>query len=218
MLRATALALACTATAVRADPPTLAARLAKSPIPKELKPAIRDLLDDRATVVSDSKGEMATFWLRKAIPATPTKAEPDYRSISASTLVGAVRFTRPWVDFHHQEIPASVYTLRIAVQPISKDHEGTTPHRDLCVLSSAGSDEQPDAMPLKKLIEQSASATGGTHPVVMQLFPYPKPTKEPAIQLKGPKVIAVGVQGTVKSGDKDLALGFAFTIVGRSGD
>jgi hypothetical protein len=201
-----------------AAPPSLKASASPTAIPTELKPPIQHLLAESATRVRDSKGDLGTIWLRKAVPAARTKNEPIYRDIPPTTLIGAVQFARPWIDFHHQEIPKGLYTMRIAVQPPSKDHEGTTPYRDLCILTPAGVDEKPETMPLKKLIELSTTATGGTHPVVMQLYPYAMPTKEPVVQMKSPKVVAVGIRGAIRSDGKDMDLGFSFTFVGRSGD
>jgi hypothetical protein len=203
--------------AAAAEPPKLSTKPETADPPKELAGPVRALFDDRAVMASDAAGEVCTLWLRKDIPAMATaserKAGLKYQAIGQTTIVGAIRLARPWTDFRTQEAPAGVYTLRFALQPLSKDHEGTAPHREFCVLSPAAADPKPDPLPLKKLVAQSGTATGGTHAVVMLLLPHPKPGAEPAVIRKG-KAAAVGVRATVKVGDEAAELGFAFTLAG----
>jgi hypothetical protein len=203
--------------AAAADPPKLSTKLETADPPKELADPVRALFDDRAVTVSDSAGEVCTLWLRKDIPATATAAERKagltYKAVAQTAMVGVIRLARPWTDFRTQEAPAGVYTLRFVLQPASKDHEGTAPHREFCVLSPAAADPKPDPLPLKKLLAQSGMATGGTHPLVMLLQPHPKPGAEPAVVRKG-KAVAVGVRAKMKVGDEAAELGFAFTLAG----
>ncbi|HJZ92299.1 MAG TPA: hypothetical protein VKE40_15595 [Gemmataceae bacterium] len=209
------LLFACPAAA--AEPPKLATKLETADPPKELAGPVRALFDDRAVIVLDAAGEVCTLWLRKDIPAAATaterKAGLTYQAVGQTAIVGAIRLARPWTDFRTQEAPAGIYTLRFVLQPVSKDHEGTAPHREFCVLSPAAADPKPDPLPLKKLVAQSGTITGGTHPVVMLLMPHPKPGAEPAIIRKG-KAVAVGVRAVVKVGDEPAELGFAFTLAG----
>jgi hypothetical protein len=121
-----------------------------------------------------------------------------------------VRLAAPWTDFKSQEVPAGSYTLRLAIQPDTKDHEGTAPHRDFCILVPAAADPKPDVLPLKEIIKRSGTATGGTHPVAMLLFPHPKPPAKPVVLTKG-KVTAIAVRATAD-------LGFAFTVRGTGVD
>ena len=197
-----------------AAPPKLTAKLEDVEPPADLKAPIRSLMTPRAVRLSDDRGVVCTIWLRAGIPIT--KEVAGYRSIAPTTLVGGVRFERPWIDFHHQEIPAGEYTLRLIVQPESKDHEGTTPHRDVCVLTPAAADAKPDLLPVKKLIEESGTATGGTHPVVMLLFPPPI-GPGPTVTDSGKGIDTLDVTGTVKLGDATKDLGFACVIRGVSG-
>jgi hypothetical protein len=189
-----------------AEPPKLSIKSETVDPPKTCAAAIRDLLSDRVISVSDSSGPLCTLWLRKEIPIATRKGEPTYRSITAGTLVGVIRFARPWSDFRGNEAPAGDYTLRSAVQPESKDHEGTAPYRDFCILVPAADDPKPDVLAFKTLVKMSGKATGGTHPIVMMLVPHPTPPAEPTLLVKG-KRIALGVH--VK---EDFAL--AFTLVG----
>jgi hypothetical protein len=190
--------------------------------PKDLQPAIRTTLPKQAFVVSDPKGTLCTLWLRKEIPAEATveqiKAGLTYRAIPPTTVLGAIQFKRSWIDFHQQEVDAGVYTLRLAIQPNSKDHEGTAPHREFCILSPAAKDAKLDTLTMKALIAQSGFITGGTHPVVMMLYPHPKPEAEAAVVRKGKAGQALTVLGEVRIGEKKYPLGFAFNLLGVGTD
>jgi hypothetical protein len=78
------------------------------------------------------------------------------------------------------------------------------------ILIPAAEDTKPELLPLKTIVQKSGKATGGTHPVVMLLFPHPKPAGEPVVLVKG-KRIAIGVRVADE-------LGFAFTLIGSSAD
>lgn len=206
MMRVPVAVALLTASLVAADPPKLSTKSETVDAPKACEPAVRKLLTERAIAVSDSSGALCTIWMRNELPIVAGKDAPTYRAIPSGTLVGAIRLARPWCDFRGNEAPAGDYTLRIAVQPESKDHEGTAPYRDFCILVPAVEDTKPDVLSLKTLVKMSGKATGGTHPVVMMLVPHPKPPAEPTLLSKG-KRVALGVR--VKED-----FGFGFTLVG----
>ena len=199
-----------------ADAPKWGVQWETADPPTELKPAIRALLADRALRVTDSAGAYGTLWLRKDLPAKTAadrgKTGLTYRAIAPAAVIGAVQFEKPWVDYRQQEIPAGVYTLRLAIQPASKDHEGTAPHREFCILTPAAQDATASEMPLKKLIALSSEITGGTHPLVMMLAPNPTPNAKPAIADSGKGVIALSVKWHVKVGEMNEDIGFAFVL------
>jgi hypothetical protein len=192
--------------AFAAEPPKLSIRSETVDPPKTCAAGLRNLLSDRAIGASDSSGALGTIWMRKELPIAEGKGGPTYRSITPGTLVGVIRLARPWSDFRGTEAPAGDYTLRLAVQPESKDHEGTAPYRDFCILVPAADDTKPDVVPFKTLVKMSGKATGGTHPVVMLLVPHPKPPADPTLLVKG-KRVALGVR--VKED-----FGFGFTLIG----
>lgn len=197
--------------------PKLTVKQAAIDLPKDLAPAFRELMDRNTALVNDSADVMATIWLRNDIPAKSTKDGPSYHSIAMGTLIGVVNFKRPWTDFRHQEISAGTYTLRIVLQPETKDHEGTAPYRDFCILCPVAEDTRPDSLTPKEMTKKSGTATGGTHPVVMLLFPNEKPEEKPTLIANG-KRIAVGMKARLLVADSNASLGFAFTIVGKSTD
>jgi hypothetical protein len=193
-----------------AETPKITAKLEPHDLPGDLAAPVRESFDKQAVTAADTEGAICTFWLRKDIPLTAAKESPSYRSIKPGTLVGAIKLHRSWTDFRGQEPPAGVYTLRYVLQPESKDHEGTAPQRDFVILIPAAEDTKPELLPLKTIVQKSGKATGGTHPVVMLLFPHPKPAGEPVVLVKG-KRIAIGVRVADE-------LGFAFTLIGSSAD
>src|SRR5262249_26522391 len=127
-----------------------------------------------------------------------------------------VQFAQTWTDYRKQKIPAGVYTLRLAYQPMDGDHMGTAPYNEFCLLSPAAKDEKPDTMQPKELHELSANAPGGTHPGVLLLFPNNKPEAEPKLSAKANGVVVLYVKREVESGGKKAPLGFGFTVAGSS--
>jgi hypothetical protein len=127
-----------------------------------------------------------------------------------------VQFAKNWTDFRKQKIPAGVYTLRLATQPMDGDHMGTAPYSDFCLLSPAAKDQKPDTMEPKALFELSAEAPGGTHPGVMLLYPNNKPEAEPKLAGKANGVAILYVKRAIDAGGKEAALGFGFTVAGTT--
>jgi hypothetical protein len=191
--------------------------------PQALKEPIRSLLGDEAVQVFDGDGKhLATLWLRKEIPTKAIKEQVKngltYREIPPSTVVGAIELVQNWKDFRHHEIEKGVYTLRIAVQPTSDDHVGTAPFQDFCLLCPADKDEKPDLLEPKALVELSAESHGGTHPVAMLLFPYSKPEEKPKWVAQGKGIWTANLKQVVTGEGEKTTLGFAFVVVGKSGE
>lgn len=189
--------------------------------PGELKEPIIAELSDEAVQIADAQGNVwATFWFRKSLPsdaeAEQVKNGLTYREIAPTTLIGAVQFAKTWGDFRNQQISAGVYTLRIAIQPMDGDHQGTAPTNDFCLLVPAGQDEKPSRMPVGTLHELSAHASGGTHPAVMLLFPNDQPEDTPKLVSKPGKIIALNVKRPVDVKGMATHLGFGFVVVGHA--
>ena len=188
--------------------------------PKELKEPIRNLLDDKALVVSDGKSTLCTIWFRKEIPSKATAQQVKngltYREVQQTTLVGAIRFPKRWADYRKQEIPAGVYTLRYALQPQDGDHMGTAPFNDFLLLAPADKDAKPDPMEVKAMRELSAITTGGNHPAVLLLYPNNKPGDAPKVVERAKGTFVVDVKRPVGAGAEKAALGFGLTVVGHT--
>jgi hypothetical protein len=217
---ASALVLAVAAAVPAADPGGLSVRAEALDPPTELAGPVGKLLDKDAAVIAGKDGEpVLTVWFRAEIPAKATAEQITngltYREVPEGTLVGAVKFAGPFVDYRKQEIAAGVYTLRFLVQPDVGDHTGTAPHPEFLVLSPAGKDADPEPLEPKALIKLSSGSTGGDHPGVMLLFPHPAKVAGPKLLDKdGVKVLAV--RRSVEVEGKKTVLGFALTVAGHS--
>jgi hypothetical protein len=207
--------------AVFADDAPYKLKSEKVPPAKELCEPISKLLSDNALQLTDASGEVAiTFWFRTAIPSQAAEEQVKngltYREVPTTTVIGAVQFAKPWTDFRKQKIPAGVYTLRLAIQPMDGDHMGTAPYSDFCLLSPAAKDQSADTMEPKALFEMSAQAPGGTHPGVVLLFPNSKPEAEPKLVAKANGSAVLYVKCAVDANGKQAALGFGFTVAGTT--
>lgn len=198
--------------------PTLTVKLAPTEVPKEIADGLRKSLRGDAHLVRDAKGAFATLWLCQelAVSATPEqrKVGLTYRHLAPGTLLGVLHLQRGWRDFHEQEVEAGIYALRYAVQPNTKDHEGTAPHRDFAILVPIAKETKPDPLPLKTLIAHSGTITGGTHPVVLQLYPHPKPDATPSITRVGKAGHTLRTTHTLRSDKTTTPMGIAFNLLG----
>jgi hypothetical protein len=206
-----------------ADGAKFEAKALKQEPPKELKDPVRSLLGDDAVQVAPANGAvMATFWFRKEIPANATAEQVKngltYREVQPTTLVGAVQLTQTWTDFRKQEIPAGIYTLRLAIQPQDGDHMGTAPYNEFVLLAPAELDAKPDTMEVKAMQKLSANSTGGTHPAVLLLFPNNKPEDAPKVADKGNGIHVLHVKRPIVGGGEKSYLGFGLTVAGHTSE
>jgi hypothetical protein len=203
------------------DGSKLTVKSEKIEAPKELKEGFRSLLSEDAIQISDGDGKpFATIWFRKEIPAKATSEQVKngltYREIVPATFIGAISLPQSWSDFRKQEIPKGVYTLRMGIQPMDGDHQGTAPYNEFVLLSPAEKDTKPDPMAVKALQELSASSHGSTHPAVLLLFPNPKPEETPKLANKGSGIFVVNLKRPVSVDDQKTTLGFALVLVGHT--
>ena len=86
--------------------------------------------------IKGERGLVATVWARASAPARDgeTTDRTFYSSIRAGEILGRIQFPRPWRDYRGQEVPAGTYTFRYAVQPLLKDHAGTSRWRDFAII------------------------------------------------------------------------------------
>ncbi len=191
-----------------------------TPAPAEVAEPIRKLLRESCVQVSDARGNlMAELWLRAEVPAKATEAQIKngltYREVPETTLVGVVRFGRPFSDYRKQKIMPGVYTLRLANQPMDGDHMGTAAYSEFCLLSPAAEDRKPEPMTAKSLHEMSTKTTN-SHPGVMLLFPGKGAAAEPKLVNKGSGHWVLLFLLDVKAGDKAATLPVGLTLVGTS--
>jgi hypothetical protein len=188
--------------------------------PKELHDSIRKLLDGRCLHLKDKEGEdLIEVWFRREVPVDATEVQVKngltYQEVPSSTVLGAIRIVKETTDYRKQKLPAGVYTMRLAIQPISDDHDGTAPHREFCLLCSAKEDKKPDLLAPKALHKLSAKIND-EHPSVLLLFPGKGATDTAKLAARpgGHRVLLVqlpAVAGTIKG---TILIGL--TLVGTS--
>lgn len=194
----------------------------KTPAPKEVQEPIRKLLGERCVQLLDAKGDLlAEVWFRKDLPVKATEAQIKngltYAEVPESTVFGAIRFPKQITDYRKQKVPAGVYTLRLATQPMDGDHMGTAPYSEFLLLSPAADDKTPDTMEAKKLQEMSGKAPiAGGHPGVLLLFPGKGAAEMPKLEKKEENHWVLLILLNAKSGDKKAALPIGLTLIGVS--
>lgn len=197
-------------------------KVAEAAPPAELADSIKQVLGGQAVQFHAQGDLIAELWLRTEVPADATpeqlKNGVTYREVPQSTVLGAVRFVKPWTDYRKQVVKAGVYTLRLGYQPQDGDHMGTAPHSEFCVLVAAAKDKKIDPLEPKMMIELSAASLGTTHPGVLLLFPNSKPGKEPAMTPRPNNHFSLNTgSGIAVKGQKTTAvLGIGLTLVGHA--
>jgi hypothetical protein len=209
------------APALAADASKWTAKAATSEPPQEVAAPVRALLGDKAVQVVDGDGKLVCeIWFRKELPvkASPEEIEKGitYRKVEQSTLLGAVRFAQPWVDFRKQNVKPGVYTFRMGWQPEDGNHQGTAPYGEFCLLLPVADDKTPDPLPVKKLRDLSTkSISDGDHPVVMLLVPNAKADDTPKlVGVKSHNLWMLSWKEPIAAGDKKGSLGIGLTVFG----
>jgi hypothetical protein len=192
----------------------------KTAVPKEVAEAVGKVIADRCVQLLDAKGEViGEVWARKDVPVKATEAQIKngltYAEVPESTVLGVIRFPKQITDYRKQKIPAGVYTLRLANQPMDGDHMGTAPYSEFVLMSPAAEDKTPALMEAKKLQEMSGKTTGG-HPGVLLLFPGKGAEVMPKLEKKEENHWILLLQLDAQAGDKKAKLSIGLTLIGVS--
>lgn len=83
--------------------------------------------------------------------------------------LGEALLARSWMDARGQEIAPGRYVVRYGLQPLSKDHAGTTAARDFLVLVPATLDAGDPVVTPARMLEWSRSAGSASHPAVLEI-------------------------------------------------
>jgi hypothetical protein len=162
---------------------------------------------------------VADLWLVKE-----WNAKADFKPTSAvlypfevGTLIGVVRFKNRGNDFRGQEIPAGVYTVRYALQPVDGNHVGTSDTRDFLVLLPASEDKAMAPLDEMTMNQLSPKVTGTTHPAMMALLRSGAAEAKPTVHHdEGRELWSVRLQGTAKAGGKSQPLPIEIVVAGQA--
>jgi hypothetical protein len=154
--------------------------------------------------------------LESKATAEEAKAGLKYANLDETMVVGAVKFPEQWIDYRKQKIKPGVYTLRLGLQPMDGDHQGTAPFNDFLLLSPADKDKKPEVVEPKEMHELSAKSVGRKHPGIMLLFPNKKPADTPAVEAKPKEHWTLNFQIPVTVSGEKANLGFSLVVVGAT--
>jgi hypothetical protein len=133
-------------------------------------------------------------------------------------FVGVVEYKRKGGDFRGQDIPAGVYTLRYALQPVDGNHVGTSDTRDFLLLGKAEEDTAVAPVEKEKLFKQSAQAIGTTHPAMLCLQAT-SAVEAPAVENDEAKEMAtLRVSNPSSAGGKKSPLSIGLVVVGHAAE
>src|SRR4051812_31431372 len=188
-------------------------KVADSDAPTQLAEPVRKLMGKKAVQLLDAGGKVVVeVWFREGVPVKATDAQVKngltYREVPLSSVLGAMRVVSAERDYRKQKLPAGVYTLRLAVQPMDGDHMGTAPYGEFVLASPAADDKKPDLMDAKALQEMSAKATE-SHPAVFLLWPGKGAGATPRLERKTDNhwVVLLNLDVTVNGKKATLPLG-----------
>jgi hypothetical protein len=146
--------------------------LSSEPPKDALAPEIAETLQPSGFVVKEGDQVKMEVWLRKEWPTSGGDSfsfEILY-PFEPGELMGAVRFPERGSDFRQQTIPAGVYTLRYALQPVDGNHVGTFPTRDFLLVIAAEKDRQPAPLDPKTMESESPDSIESSHPGILPLL------------------------------------------------
>jgi hypothetical protein len=220
---ALAVAMLCLSaqTAAAADDYRIAS--SKEAPPAGLAKAIVEKLEPASLKITKGENRTAAeIWLCREWPINPSfkPTSSELYPFPVGELVGAIRFKRKSADFKGQEIPAGVYTLRYAQQPVDGNHVGTSITRDFLLLLPAEADTSPGPLDDKAVFKLSEKAAQASHPAVFSLVKPEGPAKDlPAMrhQQKPERWIAC-FAGHGKANGKAHDLAVNLVIVGKGGE
>ena len=142
--------------------------------PAELDPAIAGVLQKEGIRVLDTakKPDMER-WFVNEMPSGGKSGEDavTLTTVPHGAFLGVVRFPERAADRRGQTMKPGLYTLRFSYYPQDGAHQGAEPQRDFLLMSIAGEDKDPKALPkFEQLVEASKKASGNPHPAVLSFW------------------------------------------------
>lgn len=171
-------------------------------------------------VTSGKSKTVCEFW-----PRTVWPVQEDF--VASSTiqypfefgeLVGLMRYKRKGSDFRGRVIPAGVYTVRYALQPVDGNHVGTSDTRDFALLLPASEDKTVAPLEKDALFKLSKQAAGTSHPAMLCLLgvgeagvDLPRMTHEESRDLW-----SLQFENAAAAGDKTSKLALSLVVLGKA--
>jgi hypothetical protein len=159
---------------VAAQAAGLDVRVVNKALPGDISADMAPLLQPQVLQVVQGDKPVLELWLAKEVvlqakPASPGKA---LDAVKQASLLGAVSVPGARRDYRDDEIAASVYTMRFALQPQDGNHSGSADFPYFGVLVPAKLDTKPDGIKdYKELMKASSKETSTDHPMVLSLRP-----------------------------------------------
>ncbi len=185
-----------------------------------LAPEISSLLDAKGIKVAKGSTTVCELWFAKEWPveASATTGGEVIYPLTVGQVIGAIRFPKKTSDFREQDMPAGVYVMRYAQQPVDGAHVGTSPTRDFLALLPAAKDRDPKTVDYKDLVAASKDSTGTAHPGIMSLQ-RPEGSASPSVREVSEKEwVIVHVVGKMKQGGSVKDLPLDLVVVGKAAE
>jgi hypothetical protein len=221
LFRLALVAVLCLLPAWQASAQEYTVSAAEAPPTGTLAPEISALLDPKGIKVSKGSTVVCELWLAKEWPVeanAATGGEVIY-PLTVGEIIGAIRFAKKAGDFRGQDVPAGVYTLRYAQQPVDGAHVGTSPTRDFLAMSPAAKDRDPKPIDYKALINVSKETAGAAHPGILSLQRVAEGGASPSVREESDKEwVIVHAVGKMKQGGSVKDLPIDLVVVGKAAE
>jgi hypothetical protein len=187
--------------------------------PKGLESAITERLQGKCVQLLDQGKPAVEFWFvnEVALSQKPAGLPKALDSVKQATLLGAVNVAQARRDYRDDDLPAGVYTMRLALQPNDGNHLGTSEFTWFAVLVPAKLDPKPDAITdYKALVKASSKETSTDHPVILSLRPAGSADGEsPKLIEPAPEHKSIRVRIPAKAGGESTSLVFEVVYEGK---
>ena len=185
-----------------------------------LAPEISSLLSAKGIKVNKGSTTVCELWFAKEWPIeadAKTGGEVLY-PLTVGQVIGAIRFAKKASDFREQDVPAGVYVMRYAQQPVDGAHVGTSPTRDFLALSPAGKDRDPKTIDYKAVVAASKETTGTAHPAIFSLQRAEDGASPSVREVSDKEWVIVHSIGKVKQGGSVKDLPLDLVVVGKAAE
>lgn len=185
-----------------------------------IAPEISSLLSAKGIKVNKGSTTVCELWFAKEWPIeadAKTGGEVLY-PLTVGQVIGVIRFPKKASDFREQDVPAGVYVMRYAQQPVDGAHVGTSPTRDFLALSPAAKDRDPKPLDYKALVAASKETTGTAHPAIFSLQRAEDGASPSVREMSDKEWVIVHYVGKAKQGGSVKDLPLDLVVVGKAAE